>query len=435
MKKVLMIAYFYPPIGGVAVQRVFEFSVHLKRLGWDPIVLTVENGFYRIQDRSLLTIIEREGIQVVRVPTWERFFFKHKLSVPTEDDPNSNQKKPFLTKLKHIVKNLLLFPDQQILWFFNAVRAGKRILAEHPCDVIYATFPLPTNLLVANVLKKRFNIPLVFDFRDLWTTDARYSKNWFYKLAEQKMEKKLLRQADAVISVSDPVIMRLKKNISRANFSVIENGYSCLTSIPRIPYKKGDKLKIGYFGTFYANQSPKNFIIGLHQFFIQHGAAKKDIEFHIYGQHEIEKVDLILDLSEKLDLKQNIFLHSFLDYSSFLNTIMTFDILLLIIAKSHMSDGIFTGKIFEYIRAERPILALVPDGVAKVLIQKTATGWCIDPDNIFDLVHQLELVYNSWKMNLLNISPNKEEIEKFDRKYLTKRLIDVFETAIQDQKK
>ena len=177
-RRVLLIAYNFPPVGGAGVQRPAKWAKYLRRCGWEVTVLTTENPSVPVRDESLLADLP-DDVRIVRARTWEPDY-RVKQSLVT-----GNTTKPgLLTRIKSAVKGLArrvvklaLQPDPQVLWNPNALRAGAAALREQPHDAILVTAPAYSSFFIGASLKKQFGIPLILDYRDEWDLSGKYLEN------------------------------------------------------------------------------------------------------------------------------------------------------------------------------------------------------------------------------------------------------------------
>jgi len=180
MRRVLMVAYYFPPVASVGVFRVVKFAKYLPKFGWNPIILTVRN-----HDLNMVGVnpnFVRDRLDYVKV---FRAF-----GVPLG----------WIAKAGRLRLNYRWFviPDTFVGWLPFAVTAGKKIIEKENVDVIYATCPPPTNLLIGAMLKRKTGKPLVVDYRDLWVANPffKHPTNFHIKIAK-KLERNVLENSDA----------------------------------------------------------------------------------------------------------------------------------------------------------------------------------------------------------------------------------------------
>ncbi len=406
MKKVLILAYYFPPLGGPGVQRTLGYVKYLKEFGWEPVILTVdESTRFDIKDESLL----KEIPEVIKI---ERTHHKY---LPWG-----------------IRAALHKIPDEFIGWLPSTYFKALEIMKKNDYDVIYTTGPPQTAHLIGYLLKKKTGKPLIVDFRDEWTQNPFNKYSFFYIGVNQWLEKKVLQNADAVVSVSEGITKGLRTLINDKNnkFHTITNGYdeSDFNNYkPKDTY--GDKFRITYTGSFYGgypsgSRYPYTFFKIIGDLLKENRINKDDLKIIKIGQEE--KLDPTIP-------EENIDYVGYVPHNEVFKYVKNTTILLLVVQTKNRMELAYTGKIFEYINSEKPILALVPkDGVAVDLIRKTNTGVVVEPDDVDGIKKAILDSYNKWKNNDLKIEPNWNVIKQYERKNLTKKLAQIFDELINE---
>ncbi len=172
VKKVLIVTYYFPPSGGPGVQRVLKFVKYLPEFGWQPVILTVQDGDYPARDESLLAEIPRHAI-VYRTKIFEPYRLYRKLTgkpadapVDVENIPQGGRKKSPAELFAEIVRSTFFIPDARIGWYPYAIPAGLRIIKEHSIKAIYSSSPPYTTSVIARKLHRETRVPWVAGFRD-----------------------------------------------------------------------------------------------------------------------------------------------------------------------------------------------------------------------------------------------------------------------------
>jgi len=193
MKKVLVVAYYFPPIAASGSMRPLGFCRYLEKYGWKPRVLTTEPESVHppididksFIDQAMAAIhIDRVGHKTPersllhareRVRELRRKFRLSQQSQPIDEQTNASRTPvagPYQRLKKTFLEWLFSFPDAQCFWLRPAVqRLSKIPLSEYP-DVIFATAGPWTSLLVGKALADKFGVPFVADFRDPWTNNS-----------------------------------------------------------------------------------------------------------------------------------------------------------------------------------------------------------------------------------------------------------------------
>ncbi|GAX61868.1 glycosyltransferase [Candidatus Scalindua japonica] len=433
-----MIAYYFPPFGGVPVQRTIKFVKYLPKYGWHPLVLTVRDGYdhFHPNDPSLINKIpdEVEVIRTREIGTIARVvkFLNRK----TKKGTNKTSKKALFTKkilkLRKLLYNTLWFPDEKNSWAPSTFIKGLRLLAKEDISIIYVSGYPWSAFLVGNFLSMLGGVPLILDFRDAWTLNPRKLwDNWLHRLWEGVV----LRQASKAIFATNT----MRKDyidrypwIEKEKFITITNGYDHDDfNHSRLKKRVDDKLLITFTGTFNDNvppsdidQSPYYFLQGLSKLFKEKNVSSI-IRVYFVGDFGKNNETFVkeMGLENVVELKGHVSHDKSLQYQA------EADLLLLVIYTCERSKSVLTGKLFEYIGARKPILALVPEGEAKDLIVKDRLGITVDPRDIDGIKDSILDFYEKWKDNKLKFEENNNVFEKYEMRVLTKKLVDVIEEA------
>ena len=445
MKNILIVAYFYPPLGGAGVQRTLKFAKFLKKFGYNVFVLTVNNEKGTIKDESL-KLESTDGIKVFRALQRENFIINAIVNrnvtdvkiVKNDNKEEINTKEPkitFKSKIKKNIKKHLLnvyrnmyIPDDKISWKKDAVNLGLKIIKEEKIDIIYSTSSPYTGHLIAYELKQKSNLPWIADFRDQWVANPFVNYSAYAKIKNGKMEKRVIEKADAVVSVSKPIIddfVYRYKDESVDKFKVITNGYDEEDFADFNINFVAKKYTITHNGTLYGKRSPKNFLIAINNLIMKKKIKQDELTIRFVGQIGKDAQEDIRFFVSKYD--NIIEFISYLPHKESLKKLEESSATLLIIEAGVGSDGIYTGKLFEYIRSGRDIIGIVPTGVAKDLIVSTNTGFCCHPEKVDEIEVAIYKSYNIWKGTKKKLDINWGKVSEYSRENLTRDLMVVIE--------
>lgn len=443
MKNVLMIAYYFPPIGGTAVQRIVKFVKYLPSYGWNPIVLTVKDGHYYYFDHDLINQISPQT-KIYRTWSFEPAKIYKKIKKRVENETSSIRKEdttkgtrlpnPYhnvqTSYLKSFIANWLFVPDDYIGWLPFALTRALQVIKDEKIDLIYTTSGPFTNHLIGLLLKKITHRPWAADFRDLWTQFGRRTRPKIIQRLEDNLEKRVLQSANRVIAVTDQMtveICRKYHTISPEKFITITNGFDSedFRDISFMP--TNNKFTLTHTGTFGIGKvdAGKPFLIALS---LLPKEVMNDLQvIFVGGIYESEE-----RLIKELNLDKIISVKSFVPYKKCLCYQLQADILIMNIALYDGNKASFSTKIFEYLASGKPILALIPDGPAASLIKETGSGAIVHPEDIDGIRQQILFFYKKYKEGTLGLLNNpKDSLQKFERKELTKQLSQVFDGLIE----
>jgi glycosyltransferase involved in cell wall biosynthesis len=408
MQQVLVISYIFPPMGGVGVQRTLKFVKYLPQFGWEAHVLTVQPPKTGLRDESLLK----------EIPSTTSITHTAALLLPPQ----------LPWRVRDFISRWLLTVDEQVGWLPFAVRAGERIIKENPVEVIYSTSAPYSSHLIARQLHQRTHIPWVADFRDPWigNFNLRFPTPIHRKVV-QRLERLVVRDADRIIVVSPPMGQSFCERIpgiSAGKISWIPNGFDAQDFSAARPMKRDrDHFYLVYTGSFYARGVTANPILSAIQMALNKGLiSRQRICVQLVGNigKSTQKWISELGLTEIVETP------GYVSHEQSLAYLLAADALLLVIGDSPDSSMVYTGKVFEYLGAGKPILCLAKDGVASNLIRDTRAGIIVPPDDISQITQSLGAIYQQWQNGRLSIEPDRKLIQTFERRYLTGQLDRIF---------
>lgn len=430
MRKVLVIAYYFPPMGLSGVQRTLKFVKYLPLYNWRPTVLTVVPGSYYARDTSLLKEIEPLGVTILRTDSIDptRFFRKGDsgagkvVKMPRES----------IRKSLNVISQLFFVPDNKVGWRRKACRVAAELLRREKFDLIFATAPPYTDFLIGGYLKKRLNLPLVLDYRDAWLDNPyHFYFTPIHRWLHRTLEKRVLRASDKVITINRRIKELLLKRypfLQYQDVEIISQGFDPsdfdLNGIA--PHRRGEKMRITYSGTFIDKRTPKFFLRALSKVFHEQPGLRDKIEACFVGYFREENLKLV----KRLGLQDVVKVLGYVDHSECVRTLLSSDVLWMMIGRGEGEDMMSTGKLFEYLGARKPILGCVPDGVAKTTIEDSGAGIVVEPDNVDAIASAIKALYKRYESGTL-AGPSEDFVEKFSRKRLTADLAKTFELLVE----
>jgi glycosyltransferase involved in cell wall biosynthesis len=432
-KLFLMVSYDFPPIGGGGVQRNVKFLKYLSRLGWKTAVLTVKERDFYVYDYTLLneikdsTVIHKSNsldpVSIsYKIKTFiRRFKSSDKNNVQEESVVNESA---WYVGLYRVIRNWVLLPDGYGGWIPLAYRKGIKVIQETRPDVLYATFPGPSNAFVTYKLAKKFNIPYVIDFRDGWIDDPyNVFPSTFHKKYHSYYERKIVLGASKVIVYANSLrdILENKYPVLKGKINVITNGFDPEDFEGLVPIAKTEgKIRLVYSGAVYIDrrETYTNFIKAVCKLDHQ---IKDKLEIIFVG----DKLKWASDLVSANSLEKVISFTGYLTHKEALNYLASADGCLMFLRVGDMVA--LTGKIFEYLAMELPIIACVePNGACAQLLKSINhdAGVCspTNPTEIADRINKLVL----GQMNRLSADDKKV----YSRAHHTERLNDILNEII-----
>lgn len=419
LKRVLVVAYYFPPMGLSGVQRVAKFVKYLPEYGWQPTVLTVEPGGYFAFDTTLLREVETADIQIIRTPTWDptRLFGKRKtVSLPGEG------RRRWMASLSQF----LFVPDNKIGWMPHALRTGMNLLGERTFDAIYSTAPPYTAHLIAATLSRWSSLPLVLDYRDDWVGNPRHVyPTLLHRILNRALERWTMRTATQTLAINAHIRDGLRMRNPEAQIEVMAQGFDPADFEQVSPSGYQKKMRFLYSGIFYDAQTPDYFLQALARWVDTTPDVRHSVEAVFVGLLPAGSVQLIKDLG----IEDIVRYEGYLEHTEAVAMLLAADVLWMTIGKRPGAEGISTSKLFEYFGARKPILALIPDGTARDVLSETDAAFVVQPDDVEGIQQSMAQLFAKWEAGTLPI-PADDFIEQYDRKILTGMLARVLQTSL-----
>ena len=418
MKRVLVVAYYFPPMGLSGVQRITKFVKYLPDFGWKPTVLTVEPGGYFAFDPELEKEVQSSEIRIVRTQSLDPTrLFKRKstVSLPAESS----------RKWMSSISQALFIPDNKVGWVRSAVRRALALHEETPFDIILATVPPYSAALVARKVAKKTGVPFVVDYRDDWLDNPRHEyPTPVHRYIHRALEKKVLLESSAVVSINERICARIEGRLrsygsdtASRHVSVLSQGYDQEDLAGKQSVTKGGMLTLLYSGVFYDAQTPDFFLKALSGFIRENPDCAPRLRVVFVGLvPESSKV-----LAETLGLSQNIEYTGYVSHSKAINYVLGADVLWMTVGEGKGQELISTSKLFEYMGTQKPILGMVPEGAAKDALTTYKASWIVPPDDVQGIHNALETIYIAWDKDQFPVA-DAEYVEQLERKNLTEKL-------------
>lgn len=421
--KALIITYYWVPAGGSGVQRWLKFVKYLRDFGIEPIVYTVDSPNYPIVDDSLEKDIP-EGIEVLRNGIWEPNTVLSNFSKKKTSAGFLNSKPSFFGKIVQYIRANYFIPDARKFWIQPSVNYLKNYLSKNKIDVIITTGPPHSLHLIGLQLKKELGIKWIADFRDPWT-DIDYFHQLPLtkksKLKHERLERQVLQHADTVLVIGKTMQENFKRFSNPVH--VLTNGFDTDIISESIP-PLDETFSITHIGMMNADRNPKSLWKVLAEISKENDNFSKDLEVKLIGKI----ADEVTEGLEKYSLK-NVTKIDYVPHKEVQQYQRKSQILLLAVNKVPSAKGIITGKIFEYLQAKRPILAIGPEaGDLAEILKQTNAGFIVDFDDEIKLKDTILKLYDSFKKNILYV--NSTNIEQYQRKEITEKLAKIIQTTV-----
>lgn len=450
-KTLLVIAGEFPPLKTIGRIRTVKFVDQLRAHGWHTVVVTLApSGNEPNYDAKLLGEIA-DGVEVIRLPLPDiegkiAGFAKKLLGRPATPAPSRSSTTPLpavaqgsapqpsargglLDKahatVRWFLKNLVFVPDDYRPWARAVVAECSRLCAERKIDAIYTTLPPFSAIFAGYELRKSTGLPWLVDYRDLWYGDVlrEWLPGWRKRL-EFRMEKRLLKEADVVITVSEPktdYMRRLHPNL-RARWETLTNGYDVDIYGGRTrtrPLRTGP-VEFVYTGRLFKNRRGYAFAEALGRIHKTDPQIAENVRVRILGGVDPEIRKRYEEILKNYGIAHLYDFAGDVAYNDAMNAQINCDYLLLIVDTGETSDGVIPGKLFEYVAARRPIFALCDAGATQQIIERAGLGKAVPAESAEDC----EAMLREWLARPVpeEVAADNDYLAQFDRRAITQRL-------------
>jgi glycosyltransferase involved in cell wall biosynthesis len=414
--KLLLVTLYFPPAGGGGVQRPLKFASHLPALGIETHVLAPDDPKWVHEDADL------------PLPTqaWvhrARYVGPRGRRIADEQHGRTGMELALLRA--SAVGRRLLLPDENVTWNATAIPKAISLVRREGIDVVLTTSPPGSVHLIGAAVKAATGAKWIADLRDSIAMHAHRSSDGAGARAKQKaragVAHLVARQADAIVTAAEAITEETKGLSPRGRVVTIPNGCD-FDDFAGLAYARGERLRITHAGSFFGKRDPKPFLRALAESGLDDVIVRflgdfrpADREFmHGLGLHG--RVELIDHVPRRESLRMQ----------------RESDVLLLLIPEAGgRGRGVLSGKVFEYLAAERPVLAVVPpDGAAAQLIRDTGAGVVAAPDDVDGIRTALLDLHARWVEGHLDAAPLSQEWrDKLSRAARVEELADLLRSV------
>ncbi len=405
-------------MGMGGVQRTLKFAKYLLKHNWQPIVLTVNPKRYFAIDEYLLKEALDSGIIIERTG---------KKKLDTEQIVTRVPKERF-RKIKSKIAQFFFIPDSKIRWKKKALKKIESIWKKYDgFHIVYATAPPYTDFLIGQEVKRKYRIPLVVDYRDAWVDSKvlNFYPTPIHKSRNIKLERKLIKDANVIITTNRRVkelIISRYGNISYNDIKIFPHGYDSEdfenAMAKKLPLT--NKMRVTYSGSFYT-RDPKFYFKAIKTFLTKHPELRDKVEFCFLGLFTREH----LSTAKSFKILGNLNLPGYINHFECVKYILASDILFLLISRGENEDAAMPGKVGEYIGSRKNIIACIPEGVTKKILENyNAIKFVTEEshEKIADKIYEYYLLFEQNKMP----AANEEMVRLYDRKELAMELAKEF---------
>jgi len=425
--KVLIVTYYFPPVGGIGVQRVLKWIKYLPQNGIEPVVLTSGHGLGHVQDESLVNLDYIKKIKTYRLGG-KKLKKYHKLKKEGKLLAPHN----FFLLFRYIW-GMDIFSS----WYQEIKSEIDKIAKEENIDCILTTSPPHSAHLFGYHIRQNINIPWVMDLRDSlteWPLRKKSLSTQIISFIESNYEKKFYSVADKIIFATNLMKKHAqirKRNLLDEKAHVIRNGFDHEDfAFNNLVINKNNKFNITYTGTIHTNMDPEPFCKAVINLINIKKINTNDLFIHMVGMIDKNKKSSLETLTDFISIE----FPGHVSHREALIYQASSDLLLLLAPynKNKAEKEILTGKVFEYIGSGKPIFALASEGELADLIRENKFGYVADPNKPAEVESILLTAYQNWKQGI-NVVSGKNR-EQFSRESQCKTLSHIIEEVVEQHK-
>jgi glycosyltransferase involved in cell wall biosynthesis len=393
--KILLISFYFPPAGGGGVQRPLKLASHLPKLGIEVHVLAPVDSKWIHRDDDFEAPPEAVVHRVRYIGPRGR--------LPAEELYGVGGLERILRRAALMPRRFVL-PDENAFWSLTAIRKAVRIVREEKIDVVVTTSPPNSIHLIGAAVQQLTGVRWVADLRDsLISKSDRHVERRSVRAKERVQHwvaALVAGRADGVVGATDSMVQELRRSNPALRSAVIPNGAD-YEDFDGLEYSSGERFRITHTGSFFGKRDPRPFLEAL-------AACDESVVARFVGDFRRSDQAWV----EGLGLGDRLELHQFLPRRRTLELQRNSEALLLLLPEIGMRGrDVPSGKLFEYLAAERPIVAIVPpDGAAAELVRKTGAGIVIAPGDIEGIKEAIDELVQRWRSGTLEGPVTSEEL-------------------------
>jgi glycosyltransferase involved in cell wall biosynthesis len=386
--KLLLVTMYFPPAGGGGVQRPLKFATHLPAHGIETHVLAPHDPKWLHADPDL-------------APPSQAWIHRARYLGPRArklgDELHGRQGLDRVSRQARSLSRRVLVPDENVGWNLTAIPAAVRIVRSEGIDVVLTTSPPNSVHLIGAAVKRTTGVRWVADLRDSIATHPHRRVERAAVRAKEKVSESVARlvarQADVIVAASEAIAEEAQALDPTGVVTTILNGAD-FDDFAGLDYRRGDRFRITHTGSFFGRRDPRPFLSAVA------AAGLDDVVARFVGDFRIAD----REWAEAQGFGERLELHPYVPRREALALQRDSDALLLLIPEAGgRGQGVLSGKVFEYLAAERPILAAVPpEGAAAELIRDTGAGVVAGPDDVPALTRALTELHERWAAGTLD---------------------------------
>jgi glycosyltransferase involved in cell wall biosynthesis len=394
-RRLLVLAYFYPPLAGGGVHRVLSFTRHLPQHGWECTVVCAGAADSWIRDDTLAARVPA-ATEVIRVPGGSGLAWWQRLRAGRAVDRRPSAAFAALRG----VADWIAFPDTYAAWARRARAAAAARIARGGVDAILSSSPPDSAHLAARELARESGLPWVADFRDPWIAlHFRTPPTPWHRASHERAERSVLGSADQVLAASRThseaiAALRRADGAPLAHGLVhLPNGFEPDTEVNAgIAAADDVHFHAVFTGTLALMDDVHTLLEALHLLLLRNPDARSRLRVTLAGPHESEYPAR----AEALGLTDVVGFKGAIEHGAARALQRSADLLLLWKPRGAGYRTMVPGKLYEYLDSGRPLLAVLPAGDEAAALVESAGGTRVMPGDASTLADVLEHAFEQW---------------------------------------
>jgi glycosyltransferase involved in cell wall biosynthesis len=400
--KLLLVTLYFPPAGGGGVQRPLKFASHLPALGIETHVLAPDDPKWVHEDADL-PLPTQAWVHRARYvgPSGRRI----------ADELHGRRGVDLALRRASTLGRRLLLPDENVSWNATAIPKAISLVRREGIDAVLTTSPPGSVHLIGAAVQRATGARWVADLRDSLALHAHRSSDGVGARAKQKARAGIAhlvaRRADAIVTAAEAISVETRGLSPKGRVVTIPNGCD-FDDFAGLAYTPGDRFRVTHAGSFFGKRDPRPFLQALA------ASGLEDVTVRFLGDFRPADREFLegLGVADRVELVEHVPRRESLRLQRDSEAL-----LLLIPEAGGRGRGVLSGKVFEYLAAERPVLAVVPpDGAAAQLVRDTGAGLVAAPDDVDAIRAALVELHRRWRNGGLAPHPlSAEWREKLSR--------------------
>ena len=438
-KRVLVVSYYFPPSGGPGVQRILKFVKYLPEFGFDPAVLTVAGGDYPARDESLVDEIPN-GVAVLRTRIPEPYGLYRKLTGKQKGsavDVNVNrprgQRLPASERAAEWVRGMLFVPDARVGWLATGLRPGIEFARRLGTDIVYSSSPPYTCALLGRAIARGAGVPWVPELRDPWTDFLSAPRRPEpARMFDRRLERSVYRDAPRLVVAWPGIATDLEAKYPGEDTSkvrLIPNGYDPEDLEGMAPVRN-PRFTVVYTGSLYGVRNPETFLEAVGRLLVRGDMDRERVRIRFVGRCG-EEVRAMFRREEIASVVEET---GYLSHAESVAELLGAHALLVVVDDTPGSEHIVPGKVYEYLGARRPILAVGPEGDVARLIRSIGAGRALARSDVEGIAGAVLELYREWLgSGTTTFRGNSQLVEQQSRRERTRDLARVMTEVLEER--